>query len=98
MPSLGKETWFCRTQPRSVEWIVKQKWNGSDCAPFGLAQRGAAPLDSPPSPVARLQEEKTLLQPRPKGAGTPSASRVCFAGILARSTRYARGCGLRFRP
>ncbi len=74
------------------------KWNGSDCAPFGLAQRGAAPLDSPPSPVAGLQEEKPLLQPCPKGAGTPSASRVRFAGTLARSTRYARGCGLRFRP
>jgi len=35
----------------------------ASCAPFGLAQRGAAPLDSPPSPVGRDAGGKTPLHP-----------------------------------
>jgi len=37
----------------------------TSCAPFGLTQRGAAPLDSPPSPVAGMQgcRGKTPLHP-----------------------------------
>lgn len=60
------------------------------CAPCGLAQRGAAPLDAPPSPGGRVAGGKTSLHPCHEGGGLPSASRVRFAAILARSRPRGR--------
>ena len=39
------------------------------CAPFGLAQRGAAPLDSRPSPGGRDAGDKPSLLPCLEGVG-----------------------------